>query len=333
MSWVSGTVRLCRTLVLLASIAAVAWPRVALAQPPAPIPTRAEQAKAEYDRGLKHYNLADYEPAITAFKRAYELSGKPELLFNIAQAYRLKGDCKQAVLVYRSFLREATGHPRRREAESGIERCGAPTNGSEATPATAPPPVSSIVPPPTSAPEPNAPKPPATSPGARPPASSPPPASSLPPTSAASSVAPPPVEAPPLPLLPGPAAPDATLQASTPAAPSPPGRLKKIAGLTVGGVGAAMFVGGMLAGIKAKSSEKDVDDAFKAGGTWSPELGDKEKDGKSAARTANVLFGLGLAAMAGGGALYYFGVKQARAEGATTSVGLSPTGLWLSGRF
>jgi hypothetical protein len=34
--------------------------------------------------------------------------------------------------------------------------------------------------------------------------------------------------------------------------------------------------------------------------------------------------------MAGGGFLYYLGAKQARAA---TTVSLSPSGVWLSGRF
>jgi tetratricopeptide (TPR) repeat protein len=323
---IEGTARCWRALVLSASIAALVWPRLALAQPPTapPIPSRAEMAKAEYERGLRHYNLADYDSAIAAFKRAYELSATPDpvLLFNIARAYGQKGDCKQAVTMYRSFLREAGKHPNRRDAETAIERCArqdpssAPAPEPGATPA-----ASSLVPPPTAAPEPGG-APAATAPAA---ATTPGPVSPSP-------VAPPPVEAPPLPLTPHPPAADATLQA-TPAAPPRPGRLKKITGLAVGGTGAALFLGGMLAGLKAKGAEKDVDDAFKGGATWSQELSDKEKDGKGAARAANVLFGLGVAAMAGGGVLYYLGVKEARAASASTSIGLSPGGVWLSGRF
>ncbi|HET9989953.1 MAG TPA: hypothetical protein VFQ65_15590, partial [Kofleriaceae bacterium] len=54
-------------------------------------------AKQLYDEGLRHYNVAEYPAAIVAWKQAYVLSKKPILLFNIAQAYRLAGDCKQAL--------------------------------------------------------------------------------------------------------------------------------------------------------------------------------------------------------------------------------------------
>jgi tetratricopeptide (TPR) repeat protein len=316
----------------LALLGVLAAPRVTLAQPPAATPeaSRAEQARAEWERGRKLYNLADYEPAIAAFRRAYELSGKPELLYSIAQAYRLKGDCKQAVPIYRSFLREAPKHPNRRDAEAAIERCGQPASAAGAeSPATAPLPPASLTPPPVTVPDPGAPTPaaPAASKPAPAPAPAPaPPPSWMAPKAGPSPVAPPPVEAPPLPAYP---APSATVVLK-PGPPPQPGRTKKIIGLSVGGAGAALFVGGVLAGLKAKSAEKEVKDAYGAGGTWLPSLADREAEGKKAARTANVLFGLGAAAMAGGGFLYYLGVKQARAA---TTVGLSPSGVWLSGRF
>src|SRR5262245_38218137 len=60
-----------------------------------------------YEAGVRRYNLADYDQAIDLFKRAYLLSEAPELLFNVAQAYRLKGDgfCALALRFYRNYLR------------------------------------------------------------------------------------------------------------------------------------------------------------------------------------------------------------------------------------
>jgi tetratricopeptide (TPR) repeat protein len=67
-------------------------------------------AKKLYDDGLRHYNVAEYADAIAAWKQAYLLAKKPILLFNIGQAYRLAGDCKQAVTFYDSYEREEP-HP------------------------------------------------------------------------------------------------------------------------------------------------------------------------------------------------------------------------------
>jgi tetratricopeptide (TPR) repeat protein len=64
------------------------------------------KAKALYDEGLRQYNVAEYDEAIRAWKQAYLLSKRPRLLFNIGQAYRLSGDCKQALTFYASYRRE-----------------------------------------------------------------------------------------------------------------------------------------------------------------------------------------------------------------------------------
>jgi hypothetical protein len=45
------------------------------------------EAKAEYRAGSDAYALGNYEEAVGHFERAYELSQKPELLFNLGQSY------------------------------------------------------------------------------------------------------------------------------------------------------------------------------------------------------------------------------------------------------
>src|SRR5690349_5200193 len=64
-------------------------------------------ARAAFEEGVKAYNLADFDTAIAAFKRGYEITGASRFLYNIAQAYRQKGpgSCKDAAHFYRSFLR------------------------------------------------------------------------------------------------------------------------------------------------------------------------------------------------------------------------------------
>jgi len=81
------------------------------------------RAKALYDQGLKHYNVAEYTEAIQAWKDAYLLSKKPLLLFNIAQAYRLSGDCKQAMTFYDSYQREEPSPKNQDELEQALALC------------------------------------------------------------------------------------------------------------------------------------------------------------------------------------------------------------------
>jgi hypothetical protein len=64
-----------------------------------------QQAEAEgfYKEGDKAYNLGRYEDAAGWFIKAYEAWPLPEFLYNIAQSYRLGGNCKQALHFYKRF--------------------------------------------------------------------------------------------------------------------------------------------------------------------------------------------------------------------------------------
>jgi len=59
------------------------------------------------DRGLRQYQAGDLDAAIESFMGAFALSDNTGLLFNVAQAYRLKGDCPLAREYYRRYLTAA----------------------------------------------------------------------------------------------------------------------------------------------------------------------------------------------------------------------------------
>jgi tetratricopeptide (TPR) repeat protein len=96
-----------RTTILATSFAAIALtagaslvaPRVASAQ------SASAQATAEeyYTKGDTAYNLGRYADAADWFTKAYEAWPQPEFLYNIAQSYRLGGNCKQALHFYKRF--------------------------------------------------------------------------------------------------------------------------------------------------------------------------------------------------------------------------------------
>lgn len=93
------------------------------------------KAKAAYELGLKHYNLAEYPEAIKAWKESYSLSRRPLLLFNIGQAYRLSGDCKLAMTFYENYQREEPNPKNPEELDSALVLCTKPA----ATPPVKPP--------------------------------------------------------------------------------------------------------------------------------------------------------------------------------------------------
>lgn len=62
------------------------------------------RARQLYGEAVAHYRAAEYAPAIDLFRQAYEASPAPGLLFDLAQAYRLAGDCEHASEYYRRYL-------------------------------------------------------------------------------------------------------------------------------------------------------------------------------------------------------------------------------------
>jgi tetratricopeptide (TPR) repeat protein len=86
-----------------------------------------EKAKRLAERGRELHDAGDYVGAIAAYKEAYVLAPRPGLLFNLAQAYRLSGDCDDAAFMYRRFLDSDPPAERRTIAESNLAtvmKCG-----------------------------------------------------------------------------------------------------------------------------------------------------------------------------------------------------------------
>jgi hypothetical protein len=153
-----------------------------------------QRAKELFQEGTTLFNLGEFDKAIEAWQEGYKAKPDPGFLYNIGQAYRLKGDPTKAIFFYRGYLRNAPKAPNRAEIEAKIAALQKEVNEHPAAPppapSTAPPPV---VPPPV-APAPATPPPVPPAPRVAP--SSPPPVASQPPGPAP--VAPPPVSAPPL---------------------------------------------------------------------------------------------------------------------------------------
>lgn len=86
--WVAG----------LALVTALLVPVVAQAKKPE------KSARAIAEEGLAHHQAGEYDEAIEDFERAFALAPDPALVFNIAVAYRKKGDCPHALEQYEKYL-------------------------------------------------------------------------------------------------------------------------------------------------------------------------------------------------------------------------------------
>jgi tetratricopeptide (TPR) repeat protein len=105
---------------LVVSSIPLASPTWAVAPRPAAPPTEPQtRARALYVEGSALYEEGRYPEAIARFESAYQLYPRPELLFNIAQAYRLQGPafCEAALHYYEWHLHDQPGASNRREIE------------------------------------------------------------------------------------------------------------------------------------------------------------------------------------------------------------------------
>lgn len=84
-----------------------------------------------YGQGEEAFNRRAYSDAIEKWQASYELSHEPLLLFNLAHAYRLSGDCPRALATYRRFMAEdPTAEERALAVQLSQElegKCEAPT--------------------------------------------------------------------------------------------------------------------------------------------------------------------------------------------------------------
>jgi tetratricopeptide (TPR) repeat protein len=62
-------------------------------------------AKSLFTRGRTLYALGRFDEAAALFEKAFELKQDPAILYNAAQAHRLGGDKKKALVLYQNYLR------------------------------------------------------------------------------------------------------------------------------------------------------------------------------------------------------------------------------------
>lgn len=193
----------------------------ALAQPGPPTSSDIQASEKAYAEGRAHYDLREWDQAIAKFKEAYRLRPSDAAsLFNIAQSYRLKGDCVEALSFYRTYRRNFPGEKNIDKVDQFIqemETC-AQTRSTEPTQPAGPDPGSTTTPTTT---------PPTTSP-----------------TPTPSTTAPPPIAPAPLP----------------PPRDDHAGRGMKLGGLAVGGVGVALVAVGAVSAVSASSKAGDLED-------------------------------------------------------------------------
>jgi tetratricopeptide (TPR) repeat protein len=77
-------------------------------------------AKELFTRGHAQYALGHFKEAAELFEKAFELRQDPAILYNAAQAHRLAGEKKQALILYQNYLRLFGEQENRDEVEKRI---------------------------------------------------------------------------------------------------------------------------------------------------------------------------------------------------------------------
>jgi tetratricopeptide (TPR) repeat protein len=97
-----------------------------------------EPAREHFLRGRQAHGSGDYPQAIVEYQAAYSLAPLPELLFNIAQCYRLAGRNREAILYYERYLDAV---PAGGVSEDAREHVEALRTAAAPPPSTQPPPL------------------------------------------------------------------------------------------------------------------------------------------------------------------------------------------------
>ena len=115
-----------KTRALYIALALAVAPGAAAAEEPAAPEVIPPKARALAIQGRAFHDAGDYGNAIIAFKEAYVMAPSAGLLFNLAQAYRLAGNCDDAALMYRRYVATGPSVEGRTIAEghlASVERC------------------------------------------------------------------------------------------------------------------------------------------------------------------------------------------------------------------
>jgi hypothetical protein len=106
-----------------------------------------ELARKHFESGVAYLQESDYENALKAFEKSYELSKRPEILLNIATVNERRNDLKAAIAALEKFLQTAPESDQRQTTEARLanlkKRLGDEPAPPTTPPATTPPPTTS----------------------------------------------------------------------------------------------------------------------------------------------------------------------------------------------
>jgi hypothetical protein len=117
----------CRAVLTVLLFGPLSGARIAQAQaappaPPAPgaMSDKDQQARSLFEKGRQAYGDGQYRDAWAYFHQAYQLSGRPELLYNIGQTADRLGQDADALRAFRMYIERLPAAPNRHDVENRI---------------------------------------------------------------------------------------------------------------------------------------------------------------------------------------------------------------------
>lgn len=79
-----------------------------------------ELARKHFESGVAYLQESDYDNALKAFEKAYELSKRPEILLNVATVHERRGDLRSAIEALKRYLAAAPNSEEKQTVENRI---------------------------------------------------------------------------------------------------------------------------------------------------------------------------------------------------------------------
>ncbi|MEM9067869.1 MAG: tetratricopeptide repeat protein [Myxococcota bacterium] len=80
-----------------------------------------DRGRLHFQAGASYYEAGDYEDALREFQRAYELSQRDELFYNLSLCHQQLGNLEQASSFLRQYLESVSDIPNRANLERRLE--------------------------------------------------------------------------------------------------------------------------------------------------------------------------------------------------------------------
>jgi tetratricopeptide (TPR) repeat protein len=127
-----------------------------------------ELARQHFESGVAYLQESDYDSALRAFEKAYELSKRPEILLNVATVHERRGDLRAAVGSLKQYVEAVPDGEQTPTVKTRITNLEKRIATEPADAGTTPPPVAPTATAPATAPAPKSEPPPAVAPESKP---------------------------------------------------------------------------------------------------------------------------------------------------------------------